>query len=310
MPMRWLPVDAALGDKTANALVPVLADTARSARHLKWWTIGTVTGSVVGALFTAALAANGYPWAGVPLATLPVLAYGRAQQTDLLQSGKAGFWTRGARIPPEPQLPEPAAKLLHDLRQGHRKARIRRGDEGPWLSLYAHQLRGPFGALLLSPHTEQQALALRAWYGGDGLAVEVEVPMEEPPVPARDAVAAETVSRFNWVLMIERERLDQLLAAVYPLGLLPGDRAPRKDRLIVRTLQIAHECRLSGMFETPGKLRVEVKKRLEAEGIDIFTLTDNSEKPDDSWMEKLLQPAGYGPIDRKLRAAAGKPPRD
>lgn len=282
---RWLPVDIVLGAEVSAATDAALAPLAAHARRIRRTAIvGTsiLLGPAVAlAILAATPGEQAWAFLAVAFALFAFLLAVRAHRQwdgDELAVGNRGgrmpvpdptidtdpaninVGNRGGRMP-VPDLPEAAAKLLADLRSGARRARYRRAQSGRDVTLPPQQMRGPFGALLLSSSPTVQSLALRDWLGGDQLSVEIETIEREWPLStvvevseaANETGKAEHPLGLDHRLFMRREALGRLLDTAYP----PVSRGARES-LIVDALMLGNELVAAGLL--PDKIKTLVSR--------------------------------------------------
>lgn len=293
MEPRWLPLDTVLHKRSSADVAAMLAPLARYARRLHRLNRLTIILSVSAAAVSVALVKPYGAWLGVAGIIFGLTAFARQQRTDMVMAAQTGLIAMGAQPAPEIALSAEATELLAACRAGERRVRFRRGETGEWTELPTALLRSAFAPLLLSVDPHVQALALWSWYGGDRLSVQFETV----------AAPAQTRNLLAELSALSRDRLDSVLQGAYPDGFLPADDAPREDRLIVCTIQIAHELLSKGRFNKKAELQRRIISRLRTMGVDHHGLRNTRDQVSDSWMGQLLSPTGYGPINRRIAEA-------
>jgi hypothetical protein len=325
---RWLPVDSTFGPDLARETDAALAPLAAEARRIKWVTIGGAAMLCVSALILA-LASDATGWSvtgGVSIGVAAV-AFALGLQKRKIWDGSPG-WLRWYRRPIiAPNLPSRSQEILAELRAGTRRARYRRGGASEMVELPFLLLRGPFGPLILSTDPHVQGLALWNWFAGDRLSIQIEeaLPSTLQPAEQADTPAAENVvvlekveaapaqkkppakdMQFNALLLLPKARLDATLRRTYPqafkAGFQPGD-CYHRERVIVRTFQLANQLLRKQHYATVTDLRVDVVKKLMDKDIFNYGLGHDGDSASSSWMDKALSRAGYPSIEKEFRLA-------
>ncbi len=330
-PPRWLLVDSALGPELARATDAVLAPLAGEARRIKWVTIGGAALLCVSAL-TLALASDASGWsvAGVCSIAVAAIAFAMGLQKRKIWDGSQAWLRWYSRPIPQPVLPPEAHVIMTELRVGTRRARYRRGDANELVVLPVLVLRGPFGPLILASEPHVQGLALWNWFAGDRLTIEIEeaVPRtvqaanqadnaakEDPIIAEQETTAPASRSRpkqdtpFNVLVMLAKADLDNKLRRTYPKAFkadCQNEVRHHRERIIVRTYQLANELFREEHYATVADLRDDVVARLREEGIWNYGLSGDGDSVSSSWMEKALAKAGYPAIKEELRQAAAR----
>lgn len=324
----WSPVDSTLGPDMARETDAALAPLAAEALRIKWVTIGGAGLLCVLAL-ALALASNATRWstAGGVSVVVASIAFAIGLQKRKIWDGSPGWLRLYSRPITAPVLPAGSQEILADLRAGTRRARYRRGGANEAVELPYLMLRGPFGPLILSTDPHVQGLALWNWFAGDRLGIQIE---EAPPGALQPAEPAETSAaqtgdilepveaahtpkkrptkhmQFNAVILLAKVDLDAKLQQTYPrafeANFQPEDRYHR-ERIIVRTFQLANELLRRHQYTTVTDLRVDVVRKLREEDIFNYGLGRDGESASSSWMEKALSRAGYPSIEKEFRLA-------
>lgn len=326
---RWLLVDSALGPELARATDAALAPLAGEARRIKWVTIGGAALLCVSAL-TLALASDASGWSvtGVFSIVVAAVAFSMGLQKRKLWDGSQAWLRWYSRPIPEPALPPEAHAIMTELRAGTRRARYRRGDASELVVLPVLVLRGPFGPLILASEPHMQGLALWNWFAGDRLTIEIEevVPRtveaanqadnaarEDPTIAEKETAAPAPKSGpkkdtpFNALVLLAKADLDAKLRRTYPQAFradFQNHERHHRERIIVRTYQLANELFREEHYATVIDLRDDVVAKLREEGIWNYGLSGDSDSVSSSWMEKALAKAGYPAIEKELRRAA------
>lgn len=259
---RWLPADTILGTEVSEATDAALAPLAQHAKRIRRNVI-VGTSLLLGSAVALAILAAGPGGGAWKFAALSTAAFGGllAFRAHRLWNGNEPWAGKRSLQTPGPGLPQLANSLLADLRSGERRARYRRAQSGRDVVIPPQQLRGPFGPLLLSSQPEVQSLALRDWFGGDQLSVELEgIARELPPyggteAPARFDARPASAHRLNvdHRLLLAPEALARLLDRAYP----PFVRGTR-ECLIVDALMLGNELVVGGLL--PEKIKTLVSR--------------------------------------------------
>ena len=315
---RWLPADTILGAEASAATDIALAPLAILARRIRRATAWGVTAMLAaGSVLAIAASVGAGGWLSALGAVLCIsLALGLTAQRLGLAAGDSRWWRLYAVVPIEAKLPMEAQRLLEDVRDGRRSVRYHRGQAGKAHDLSWGLARGKFGPLILASNPADQALMLRDWYGGDGLAIEFEnFDNEQEKIQAINenysycsVNSAPPRHQFNHFLYYDAATFDLILRNAYPEYFVTreGANVPHRIKLIVRCLQIARDLLEKGDFVGIADFRDAVLRRLEGDDdatLEHHGLRESSDAVSSSWLEKALHSSGYPNIKKRLLLA-------